>query len=361
MSVEPLDLVAEDEAVRLAGAGAATHHGPGVVVVLGGDAVVIVADPQDGLESSGMRSRRDFRLHGPFPYEVGVRFFGHPPTSPHWTWAQRREVRPFHLFTRLPEGCLYLGVGKPFRGGFDEHALHSADLRIAPELSLEVLDRVLPPTQPGELPGLEWLGLVSDAPILALESFVIAWIPQDGSSPEACKLDGVPAALVEYYRLAQTRPALMGVQNRLLPAAKWTAGRDVGMVEFAHENQGGHLWLMDPSEADPTVWIDDFGHSWDMMPEREPLSSFLLQFALFETMMNAPHTVFSQQMETTQARGLTISLTPVPLRPWRWPADPSRLFVAPGLIAQVVDTGDGMCEFWAGALHRSVLRSLGFS
>ncbi|WP_344657015.1 hypothetical protein [Catenulispora subtropica] len=361
MFVKPLDLVDEDEAIRLAGANAAAHHGPGVVVVLGDDAVVIVADPQDGLEASGMRSRRDFRLHGPFPYDVGVRFFGHPPTSPHWSWAQRRDVRPFHLFTRLLEGCLYLGVGKPFHGGFDEHALHTADLRITPELTLEVLDRALPPTEPGELPGLEWLGLVSDAPMQALESFVTAWIPEDGSSAEASEHDDVPAALVEYYRLAQARPALMGVQNRLLPVVKWAAGRDVGMVGFAHENQGCHLWLMDPSEADPTVWIDDFGHSWDMVPEREPLSAFLLQFALFETMMNAPHTAFGQQMEVARARELTSSLTPVPLRPWRWPADPSSLFVAPGLIAQVVDTGDDMCEFWAGGFHRSVLRSLGFS
>ena len=75
-------------------------------------------------------------------------------------------------------------------------------------------------------------------------------------------------ALVEYFRLAQTRPALMGVQNRLLPVAKWAAGRDAGMVEFAHENQGCHLWLMDPTGADPTVWIDDFGHNWDMVSER---------------------------------------------------------------------------------------------
>ncbi|GAA1965474.1 hypothetical protein GCM10009838_23810 [Catenulispora subtropica] len=224
-----------------------------------------------------------------------------------------------------------------------------------------MLDRALPPTEPGELPGLEWLGLVSDAPMQALESFVTAWIPEDGSSAEASEHDDVPAALVEYYRLAQARPALMGVQNRLLPVVKWAAGRDVGMVGFAHENQGCHLWLMDPSEADPTVWIDDFGHSWDMVPEREPLSAFLLQFALFETMMNAPHTAFGQQMEVARARELTSSLTPVPLRPWRWPADPSSLFVAPGLIAQVVDTGDDMCEFWAGGFHRSVLRSLGFS
>ena len=172
--MKPLELIDEDDAIRLAGADADIHQGSGVVVVLGDDAVVIVSDPQDGLELSGVRSRRDFRLHGPFPYDVGVRFFGHPPTSPHWCWGQHRDVRPFHLFTRLPDGCLYLGVGKPYRGGFDEHALRSADLRIAPELALEVLDRVLPPTEPSELPGLEWLGLVSDAPMLALESFVTA-------------------------------------------------------------------------------------------------------------------------------------------------------------------------------------------
>lgn len=360
--MQPVDVIDEDEAIRLAGADAVAHRAQGVVVTVGDDAVVIVADPQDGLESSGVWTRTRFRLHGPFPYDVGVRFFGRPPTSPYWSWAQRGDVRPVHLSTRLPEGCLYLGTGKAFHGGFDEHALYSVDLGIEPELTLEVLDRVLPPTDPGRLPGVEWLDLIPIAPLLALESFVTAWVPENGGSVEAVEFSGVPAALVEYYRLAQTRPALLGVQNRLLLVAGWAAGRrDVGMLEFAYENQGGHAWLLDPSESDPTVWIDDGGYTWDMLPEREPLSGFLLQFALFETMISAPHTGFGRLMDVEQARDLTASLRAVPLRPWRWPADPSSMFVAPGVIAQVAETGDGTCEFWVGGLHRSVLRSLGFS
>ncbi|MEU3221361.1 hypothetical protein [Streptomyces sp. NPDC006971] len=46
---------------------------------------------------------------------------------------------------------------------------------------------------------------------------------------------------------------------------------------------------------------------------------------------------------------LTDRLRSVPLRPWRWSADPTTFHVAPGLIACTSDLGDGMFEITIGA------------
>ncbi|MEU1737391.1 hypothetical protein [Streptosporangium sp. NPDC020145] len=67
---------------------------------------------------SGVWNSRRFHLHGPFVDDVGVRLFGHPPNSSGWNRAPRPEVGPVHLLIRLPEGRVYLGVGRPGQAGY---------------------------------------------------------------------------------------------------------------------------------------------------------------------------------------------------------------------------------------------------
>lgn len=83
----PANLLDEQDAIRMAGASAIGCESDGVVVTLGDDATVIVANPVDAPGVSGVRSRETFHLHGPFVGDAGVRFFGYPPTSPHWSWT----------------------------------------------------------------------------------------------------------------------------------------------------------------------------------------------------------------------------------------------------------------------------------
>lgn len=354
---KPLDLLDERAAIRLAGAGAIGCESDKVVVFLGKAAVVIVADPVDAPDVSGVRSRETFHLHGPFAADLGTRFFGHPPTSPHWSWTQREDPRPIYLLIRLPEGCLYLGVCRPKGGKFDDGLLYEADLTIEPVLSAETLNRVRPASEPGVLPGLEWLPDVTDNPRAALDRFVHDWIPE--TSRDLGELDAgrwsVPAPLADYYRLARRRPALLGVQNYIDPPKRWTERRG-NLVAFAHENQGGFTWLVDPCLEDPEVWIDGLGDA--PVREHAPLSGFLLQFALYETMMNMPYGNYFRKADPDTIEHLTGSWSPLPWAPWRWPNDSTRFFVAPGLIATVSQDSYAGPAVMVRAVHRSLVEDL---
>jgi hypothetical protein len=353
----PEDVLTEDAAAGFAGAVLVICEADGVSLVLGSDAMVIISEPRDELGVSGVWSSGRFHLHGPFVDEVGVRLFGHRPGSPQWSWTRPRDPRPIHLLVRLPEGCLYLGRGKPVQGEYHNGHLLSAKLAIVPELSVDTLDRVRPPAEPAALPGLDWLADVTADPAAALERFVEDWVP--ATSEDLGELDAhrwnVPDPLAELYRLARNRPVLLGVQNRIRRPREWKEAEG-GLVEFGDENQGGFVWLFEQSQADPAVWIDqdDYG----LRREHEPMSGFLLQFALYETMMNAPYIALGTELAAWHVERLTGLMTPLPWEPWRWPNDSTRFFVAPGMIAEVTYNRHGKYSAWVGALQRGVLRPL---
>lgn len=353
----PANLLDEQDAIRMAGASAIGCESDGVVVTLGDDATVIVANPVDAPGVSGVRSRETFHLHGPFVGDAGVRFFGYPPTSPHWSWTQRDDPRPIHLLIRLPEGCLYLGVCRPRHGKFDDDLLYEADLTIEPALSAETLDQVRPPSEPGPLPGLEWVPDVTDNPRAALDRFVQDWIPETYRDLGELNTGdrNVPAPLADYYRLARRRPALLGVQNYIDPPERWLERRD-GLVSFAHENQGGFTWLFNPRQEDPEVWIDGLGNG--LVREHAPLSGFLLQFALFETMMNMPYGTYFANANPATIERVTGFWRPLPWAPWRWPNDSTRFFVAPGLIATTSKDSLAGPTIMVRAVHRRLVEDL---
>ncbi|MFJ5779112.1 hypothetical protein [Streptomyces sp. NPDC093094] len=358
MPVNPNDLLTEGAATRLAGDNVVGCETEGACVLLGDSAVVIIADPQDGPDVSGVWNSRRFHLHGPLADDVGVRLFGHPPDSPEWSWNQRPDTRPVHLLTRLPEGCVYLGIGKPGQAGYTDGCLDHAALTIEPELTPELLNRVRPPAEPETLPNLDWLTHMTTRPLEALTQFVEGWIPethQDLGTFAAAPWE-VPRPLAVFHRLARHRPSLTGVQNRLRPPHAWREKHD-GLIAFGDENQGGFTWLFDPSRPDPDVWIDQDGY--ELRREHQPLSGFLLQFALYETMMNAPYNALRADLAAEHVATLTAALTPVPWEPWRWPNDSTRFYVAPGVIAETTDQWHGNTTAWVGAVHRSALRPLG--
>lgn len=358
MPVNPNDLLTEDAAIRLAGGNVIGCETDGASVMLGDAATVIIADPLDGLDVSGVRNGRRFHLHGPLADDVGVRLFGYLPDSLEWSWTKGSDARPVHLLTRLPEGCVYLGVGKPAQAGYANGCLTYAALTIEPELAPELLDRVRPPSEPETLPNLDWLAHMTARPLEALTRFVEGWFPetyQDLGELVAAPWN-VPEPLAVFYRLARHRPALLGVQNRLRPPHRWRERHD-GLIAFGDESQGGFIWLFDPSHPDPEVWIDQDGY--ELRREHRPMSGFLLQFALYEAMINAPYKALRTDLAAEHVDKLTAALTPVPWEPWRWPNDSTRFYVAPGMIAETTDQRHGNTSAWVGAVHRSVLRPLG--
>ena len=131
------------------------------------------------------------------------------------------------------------------------------------------------------------------------------------------------------------------------------------MIIFGEENQGGFVWslprTLDGLRSDPTVWFQ--GYDEPLIAEQEPLSGFLLQFALFEAAMGADYLALPHEPTAQQVQRLTkkATLSPVPLRPF-CPGTPPGFYVAPGLILHVSNpAGDDSFSVWVGATHRSAL------
>ncbi|WP_188189077.1 hypothetical protein [Nonomuraea sp. SYSU D8015] len=128
-------------------------------------------------------------------------------------------------------------------------------------------------------------------------------------------------------------------------------------MEFGYENQGCFGWSLDLSQDDPTVWTIE--HPEYRYAERERLSGFLLQFSLYEAMVNAPYHAGGGPVPTPIASELISALRRVPLKTWMWPLYQTSFYVAPGLIVTVDDDDEKEeCEISCGSVHRSLLRPL---
>jgi hypothetical protein len=105
------------------------------------------------------------------------------------------------------------------------------------------------------------------------------------TAPEAVR---VPAPLVVYYRAALAWPWIVGVQNAVRLPSEMELDADTGLLVFAHESQSVVRWAVDPEAgADQPVWLPDWED--EALREREPLSGFLVQFALAETVWGRAH------------------------------------------------------------------------
>ncbi|WP_155356527.1 hypothetical protein [Acrocarpospora macrocephala] len=299
----------------------------------------------DDLATSGVWNSETFRLLGPVPRAIAYRSLG-------------PEVQLIHLFVRLEHGVLYLGEGHHMGSRWTDGELEDCDLWIDQPLSVEVLDRVRPPSTPTALPRLEWLEHVNGDRATALRLFVEGWHPAPAPAAESVAPSvPVPVALAEFYRLAEGRPQVLGVQNFICSAAELRTD-DEGLLPFGYENQGGFEWFLDPSEDDPIVWTVEC--NGERQAERERLSGFLIQFSLFEAVMSAPYKAWSDPVPEPIADELTRGLRRVPLKTWMWPLYQMSFYVAPGLVVAEGrnEDDDEECYVSVGAVHRSLLRPL---
>lgn len=374
MPVARLAVVGENEALACAGDRPRVRVAGEVTYASGRAGTVIIVTAGDGPARDGVWSADRFRLLGPVPRRVAARLRRTPGSL---------LSRPIHLFVRLAGeaagaagagGCLYLGESSPVMLEYGPTGgLAGCELAIRPPLDRRTLERVRPRAQVPEPPSLDWLDGLGGDRTAALREFLTGWHPADpppaappasGSPPGDSPADSpavdhrpaIPAPLAELHRYAAAVPDVLGVQNRLLAGAELQADDDHdGLLVIGTENQGACRWLVDPAGADPTVWLVEPGSG--RVAEREPLSGFLVQFCLFEAALGGPYTASAIDLPRGSLERLTRGMRKVPLRPWRWPADPTGFFVAPGLVACVSDTGDGF-EVWVGARHRSFLGPL---
>ncbi|MET8829409.1 hypothetical protein ABZX40_26145 [Streptomyces sp. NPDC004610] len=359
---QPLTLLTEADAYALAGGPAAArddHHVGGATVVIGDAGTVVVVAAGDRPGGSGVWNAEEVRIVGPAPAPVRQRLL-----DPLAERGATGTESPVHLLARVPEGSvLYLGTGRVTQAGTTlppgspEAVLTDCAFRLETPLSASALARVRPPLPAPELPGVEWLGEVNGDRASALARFLTTWYPPTppgGTTPPSPP--GLPRPLRHFHELAHDRPLALGTQNALFPPVRLRTDPD-GTLDIGTENQGIFTWsLRRPHDSpDPTVWFEtDDG---TLVPEAEPLSGFLLQFALYEAATSADYLALPHEPTPEQIERLTRDLHPVPLAPFL-PSYPTRFYVAPGLVLHLADAGDGYISAWAGATHRAALAPL---
>ncbi|MFK0253733.1 hypothetical protein [Streptomyces sp. NPDC090445] len=353
-------LIADAAALSVAGAGLVRYEVGPALVGAGADATVVIVAPGDHPRVSGVQDSTKVLLRG----EMG------PALAPRFAFE---GAPPLHVFAGLDQGCLPLGTAR-CRGSSasaPDHLQH-AELELDQPLSRPVLDAVRPVPAPGPVPGVEWVDLVPVDPIRALESFVLGWFPAEetatataDSKGTAGEPDGrLPEALTAFHHLARLRPAIHRFHDPVLRRPEHATGPLGDRLVFAEWAGASMDWSIPwppqgPDAEDPPVWHteDPRNEDAETIPEKEPLSRFLLQFTLHGALLAAPYHAATYVMPTARLGVLWDALRPVPLSPFLPTYQAVEFYVAPGLLVAVSrDEHEATVSF--GALHRGILTPL---
>ncbi|MBG0566295.1 hypothetical protein [Actinoplanes aureus] len=323
-------VVAEADALTLAGEDTELHLGPAAVLAAGRDTVVVVAD-------GAVRTAEDLAVAGPFPAHVATLLTAAKPPA-------------VLAFARLPEGCMALGSARVARLGRRRGALQDLDLVLDAPLPYDLLDRVRPTGPPPQQPGVGWLDLLPGDPSAALNEFIGGWYadvpPRDLPEPP----DGQPEPLRAFHRAAAGRSQVYGTGLHIYPEPVDAAGA----LAFGQEGDGVFTLLTDTTPGDPPVYYRGLGDQ--PLRERERLRAYLLLAALSTAAMDTSPGGMAFT-DRAQMKRMIAPLRRVPLRPARWPCARSRFYVGPGIVILVGAADDGdWYEVYVGARHRSLLR-----
>ena len=344
-------LVPERAAVDAAGPSAEVVHGDGVTFAYGADALVVIVEAGDRTNSSSVHSANKLVLRSPLPSEAA-----------RWIGETKRSGQPLLGFVKMVDGCLALGElhqacltysGSDAYTG-EQGLLTLAELTWRERLPPELLDKVRP-TSTLPVPGIDWLEDVSQDPTRALRSFLTAWYADVPVPPATSQGAAVilPPPLLAFHDIAAGREDVLGRQDFIEPLDRVEYLEDEPLVVFAVENQGVWVAMIDPTDDDPVVWYDGGA---ERLRERERLSGFLLQFALNGAAITSPF-IGSATVSPESLDRFVEDMVPVPLQPMRVPGDPTRHWVAPGLVAMAAGDERGI---WlsVGSRQRSAMRPL---
>jgi hypothetical protein len=142
----------------------------------------------------------------------------------------------------------------------------------------------------------------------------------------------VPDALRAFYGAVARQPDAI-VQNRLIPPQELRPDGD--RFVFYVEGEGVYEWATQAGEGDPPVYgrFNEPGEAWEQ--EREPLSRFLVQVAMFEAVMGAEHHASAAWLAADATEQVLSTLVELPYGAWRWPSDPTRFFGREDVLAVV--------------------------
>jgi hypothetical protein len=173
------------------------------------------------------------------------------------------------------------------------------------------------------------LGLLRAPDAHTLRRFVETWHGPPTHGTDRVEVDALPPPLAELAAIAVAWPSAI-VQNELVldPEPMANDGRRL----FYVENQGVYLWAIDPRGPDPVVWgrFNDTGEPW--LAEREPLSRFVVQVALFEAIFGAPHGASAAWVALPQLELVVSPMELLPFGSWRWPSEPSWFYAGADIL-----------------------------
>ncbi|MEV6344688.1 hypothetical protein [Actinoplanes sp. NPDC051851] len=319
MVIEPWSVVAEHEALALAGPGATLLTSDEVAYAVGQNTIVVIG--------GGDRTTEEMAVPGPVPDLVEARLSG--------------VLRPALLaFARIDEGCLALGTAHATDLGYRRGRLHGIRLHFEAPIPPDLLDHVSP--------GVEWLDLLPDDPHGALERFITGWYDD---IPPAAPFPGRDV----FNQAAAGRAEVYGSATRIFPEAIADGPWPDHLVAFGEAGDGVFTLLREAEGDDPRVYYH--GLSDRLLPERDRLSRFLLHSTIGRAAMDAPLGGMAF-VDRAQAHRVLAPLRRVPLRPMRWPCAFSRCYVGPGMAVLIGEDDTDWFEMYVGARHRGLLRRL---
>ena len=175
----------------------------------------------------------------------------------------------------------------------------------------------------------------------------------------------VPPELQQLYSSAgETLTETVCVQNYLTPPEALRISD--GMIPIADENQGVYRWAIEATtDSDPIVF-GRFEETDPWVDLDQPLSSFLTQFVLLETLFSSPWGASASHLDPQRMESLAGELRPYPSPVWRWPSLGARLFVRGDAIAFSCPNGrspnapdpSDPHSFWIGARSPAALEFL---
>lgn len=196
------------------------YRTPLATYLLSCDALVILLEPGDRPDGTGVRDALHVAVTPPLPDEIHTLLYQDLVYGS--GWPDRPSVLRVEGYVRLAAGCLPLGPLRMAGGSYDpgSEGLRERTFRLDTALPFGLLDRVRSAVAPGpvpQVPTVEWLRLLPHDPVGALREFVDAWYAgvRPVVGPHQAAATPLPTALAVLHGAIAGRRELLGRQDFL--------------------------------------------------------------------------------------------------------------------------------------------------
>ena len=184
----------------------------------------------------------------------------------------------------------------------------------------------------------------------SLGQFVHRWYGLPDRPPGNQSLPhGLPAPLVNWYRVAQRRSIPLSRDHTLRPAERLRL--DEPMVAFWDGEVDAYAYASGPQDP----WVFERGEGGAWLPTGVPLSRFLVYVAVYEAVYAPLHGLVRLSMPAGEMAGVTRRLRELADPLWRWPDPALRYYADDDLLAHAGITEDRTGRVVLAARHRDAL------